>query len=212
MLVCSPAPCPPFKLDRVSSEACACVCSQLLHALGYGRWPCPVRSPSAVWPHSCPPWPPWLLRMMSGLSWKRLRNLWSRSLPRGLLLASRTSDPARAPALPCPRPLPVVFAAPSCSISVAPRVSLSRALLFPRLIARSPLAATPAPRPLPTGLLSHGAGLAWLAAPLRVSHVPQPLLPPRPLLGRQVRGVVLRPASRAMWACCAGRTDGLHIS
>ena len=29
-----------------------------------------------------------------------------------------------------------------------------------------------------------------LAAPLRVSHVPQLVLPPRPLLGRQVRGVV----------------------
>ena len=34
------------------------------------------------------------------------------------------------------------------------------------------------------------ARLAWLAAPPRVSHEPQPLLPPRPLLGRQVRGVV----------------------
>ena len=30
----------------------------------------------------------------------------------------------------------------------------------------------------------------WLAAPLRVSHEPQPLLPPRPLLGSQVRGDV----------------------
>ena len=100
----------------------------------------------------------------------------------GLSLVSRTSVPALAPTLPCPRPLMVVLVVPSCSISVAPRVFLSGALLWPRLIAWSPLAATPAPRPLPTALLSHGARLAWLAAPLRVSHVPQPLLPPRPFL------------------------------
>ena len=133
-------------------------------------------------PRSCPLSPLWQprLRMMFRLSWKRLLNLWSdpchgacsRALPSPLAL-SRS----------CPRPLLVVLVAPSCSISVAPRVFLSRALLWPPLIARSPLAATPGPRPLPTALLSHGAQLAWLAAPLRVSHVPQPLLPPRPLLG-----------------------------
>ena len=77
-----------------------------------------------------------------------------------------------------------------CSISVAPRVFPSSALPWPRLVARSPPAATPAPRPLPTAVLSHGARQAWLAAPLRVSDEPQPLLPPRPLLGREVRGDV----------------------
>ena len=119
-----------------------------------------------------------------------LRKLRSRSLPRGLSLVSRTSVLARAPALLCPRPHPVVLVAPSCSISVAPRVFPSRVLLWPRLTARSRLAATPAPRPLPAALLSHGARQAWPAAPLRVSQVLLPLLPPRPLLGRQVRGAV----------------------
>ena len=157
-----------------------------------GAWPCPARSPTAAWPRSCPPSPLWKprLRMAFRLSWKRLRILRSRSLPRGLSLVSRTSALARAPALLCPRPLPVVLVAPSCSTSVHPRVFPPRALLWPRLTARSPFVATPAPRPLPTALLSHGARQAWPAAPLRVSHVLQPLLPPRPLLGRQVRGVV----------------------
>ena len=48
-----------FFLDRVFSEACAHVGSQLFHALGFGSWPGPARSPSAVWPHSCPPLPLW---------------------------------------------------------------------------------------------------------------------------------------------------------
>ena len=38
-------------------------------------------------------------------------------------------------------------------------------LLLNQLIARSPLAATLAPRPLPTALSSHGVRLAWLEAP-----------------------------------------------
>ena len=67
----------------------------------------------------------------------------SQSLPRGMPLVSRTSVPARAPALPCRRPLPVVLVAPSCPISVAPRVFPSRALPWPRQTARSLLAATP---------------------------------------------------------------------
>ena len=109
LLVCSPAPCHPFFLGRVSSELCACDCSQPFHALGFGPGPCPVRSPSAVWSHSSPPLPPWepLLRTMSRLSWRCLRNLWSRSLPRGLPLGSRTSGSARNPSL-----LPT--AAPGC--------------------------------------------------------------------------------------------------
>ena len=127
---------------------------------------------------------------MSSLSRRRLRNLRSRSLPRGLQLASRTSGPARTPALHCSMPLPVVLAAPSCSISVAPRIFPSRALPWPRLIVRSPLAATPPPRPLPPALSSHGARLERLAAPHRPSRVLQLLVPPRPLLGREVRGVV----------------------
>ena len=54
---------------------------------------------------------------------------------------------SRAPALICPRPHLVVFVAPSCSTSVAPRVFPSRALLWPRLTARSPLVATPSIMP-----------------------------------------------------------------
>ena len=114
----------------------------------------------------------------------------SRSLPRGLRLASPHLRPGSRSRSPCPRPLPVVLTAPSCSISVAPRVFPSRALPWPRLIAWSLLAATPAPRPLPPALSSHGVRLVWLAASHRPSRVLQLLIPPRPLLGRQVRGVV----------------------
>ena len=49
-----------------------------------------------------------------------------------------------------------------------------------------PLAATL----LPPDLSSHGVRLVWLAAPHRASRVLQLLIPPRPLLGTQVRGVV----------------------
>ena len=58
-----------------------------------------------------------------------------------------------------------VLAAPSCSISVAPRVFPSRDLPWPRLIARFPLAATPAPRPLPPALSSHGVRLGVARSP-----------------------------------------------
>ena len=58
----------------------------------------------------------------------------------------------------------------------------------PRLIDRSLLAATPAPRPLPPAL--HGAWPAWVEAPLRPSRVLLFLIPPRLMLGRQVKGVV----------------------
>ena len=122
-------------------------------------------------------------------------------------------------------PLPVVLVAPSYSISVAPLAFQSSAILWPRLIAR---AVTPAPRPLPTALLSQGARLAWLAAPLRVSREPQPrkasqtrrasaaaeaLHRRRDKHRRRVRRATKRstwreiqcqaPAARAMWACCA---------
>ena len=139
------------------------------------------RAESAVWPRSCPR--QFGSRGCSGCS----SSPGSASGTCGVSRLARTSVPARTPAL-SPRPLPVVLVAPSCSISVAPRAFSPVALLS----ARFPLAATPAPWPLPTTLLSHGARLAWLAAPLRVSHEPQPLFPTRPLLGRQVRGVVLR--------------------
>ena len=55
-------------------------------------------------------------------------------------------------------------------------------------------------------LLSHGTRLAWLAAPPRVSHEPQPVLPPRPSLGRQVRGVVPQPPLKH------GNTRGTSIA
>ena len=113
-------------------------------------------------------------------------NLWSRSLPRGL---------------PSPRAPPAPLALP---LSLAQGLSQSSSRLTlvqsawpsglsvksPRLIARFRLAAIPAPRPLPPALSSHGVRLVWLAAPLRPSRVLQILVPPRPLLGRQVRGVV----------------------
>ena len=193
LLSCVVSPACSF-LDRVFSDDVSLIsilsrftCS----VLGLGQ--CPARSPSAAWPRSCPLSPLWKPRLcvMFRRSWKRLRNLWSRSRPRGLSLVSRTSVPTRAPALSCPRPLPVVLVAPCCSISVAPRVFESRSspvtppeslgLFLPPLLLLGLYH---------TALSSHGARLAWLAAPLRVSQVPQPLLPPRPVLGRQVRSVV----------------------
>ena len=87
--------------------------------------------------------------------------------------------------------LRVVLAAPSCSISVAPQFFPSRALSWPRLITRFPLAAILAPRPLPPlALSSHGVRLVWLATPYRASRELQLLVPPCRLLGTQVRGVV----------------------
>ena len=77
-----------FSLDSVLSAACAFVCSQPFHVLGSGAWPSPAWGPPS------PIWKP-RLRMMFKFSWKRLRNLWSRSLPRGLSLVLRTSVPAR---------------------------------------------------------------------------------------------------------------------
>ena len=96
-------------LDRVSSEACACVCLQLFCAPCLVRRPCLVLSPSVGWPLSLP-WPRWRTpsRMVFSLSWRRLRSLWSRFLLRGLPIALRTSAPARALALLYPRPLPAV--------------------------------------------------------------------------------------------------------
>ena len=122
-LVCSSASCLPlFLCWTVSSLRRALMSVLSRFTCSLLAWPCPARSPSAAWPRSCPLSPRWKprLRKMFRLSWKRLRNLWSRSLPRGLSLVSRTSVPALAPTLPCPRPLMVVLVAPSCSISVAP--------------------------------------------------------------------------------------------
>ena len=69
-------------------------------------------------------------------SWRRLRILRSRSLPRGLSLVSRTSALARAPALLCPSPPPVVLVAPSCStglsVESSPVVPPDRSVFFCR--------------------------------------------------------------------------------
>ena len=73
-------------------------------------------------------------------SWRRLRSLWSRFLPRGLLLIPRSSAPARALA---PKAAP---GRPRGSISVVPQGFPSRDALRLRPIARTPLTATP-PRP-----------------------------------------------------------------
>ena len=50
----------------------------------------------------------------------------ARSPPRGLLLASHTSGPARVPVPPCRRPLPVALVAPPWSTSGPFRQGLSR--------------------------------------------------------------------------------------
>ena len=181
MLVCSPASCLlVFSfLDRVFFEACALVRSQPFHVLGSGasQLSSLATLEDAV-AHGvralleAPPEPVvWI--PATGLV-PRLAHLRPRSRSRS----------------PLPKTVPSRPRGSTLLNQGAPRVFPSRALLWPRLIARSPLAATPAPRPLPTALLSHGARDPWLAAPLRVSHVLQPLLQHQPLLGRQVRGVV----------------------
>ena len=111
------------------------------------------------WPLSGPPWRPWkpLLRMVSRLFRRRHWSPWTRSPPRVLPLASHTFVPARGPGPPSPGPLSVALVAPSWSTSAAPRAFPSRALscsvsscrhwLSRGPAARSPLAATPTPRP-----------------------------------------------------------------
>ena len=72
----------------------------------------------------------------------------------------------------------------------------SRAVLRPRLIARFPPTAIPAPRPLLMALSSQGVRLAWPEAPYRPSRALPLLIPPIPPLGRLFRGVLQAPPNR----------------
>ena len=147
-------------------------------------WPqsCPALSPSVGWPL------PWKL-LSHRLSWRRLRSPWSRSPPRGLPLASRTPLPKAPPS----RPRGSIL----LNQRGPPRAFPSRALPWLRLTVRFPLAATPAPRLLLPAQSSHGVRLAWPEVPHRPSRALQLQIPPRPMLRRQVRGVVSPGAAEA---------------
>ena len=177
VLVCSPGPSPPFFQDCVSSEACACVCSQPFHALGLGPWSCPVRSPSAVWPHCCSPWPPWkpLLGMMPRLSWRRLRL--QRCQPRLAHLRPRSRSHTPLPKAAPSRPRGCILLNQRGSTGLSVKSSP-----VPRLIARFPLVATPAASATGPVESQSTAGVARSPAPREPHRVRW--------LGRQVRGVL----------------------
>ena len=118
-MVCSPAPCPPF-CWVVSLLMCARSASSPL-AMFRASAGCAAVFPGRLG-NLCCAWRPGSSGGASGASGPD---------PRHLSLASRTS--ALAPAPPCPRP-----AVPSRSTSVVPQVFPSRALPWPRLIARFP--------------------------------------------------------------------------
>ena len=131
-------------LDRVFFEACALVRSQPFHVLGSGAAQLSsLATLEAAVAHGvqalleAPPEPVvWI--PATGLV-PRLAHLRPRSRSRS----------------PLPKTVPSRPRGSTLLNQGAPRVFPSRALLWPSLIARSPLAATPAPRPLPTALLSH---------------------------------------------------------
>ena len=100
---------------------------------------------------------------VSRLSWRRLRNLWSRSLPRGL----------PSPRAPAPLALPLSLAQGRSRSSS--RLHLDRSA-WPHGPFRQELSRGPA------------GSLGFLLPPLLLLGLC--LIPSRPLLGRQVRGVV----------------------
>ena len=141
-----------------------------------------------MWPHSCPPLPLWkpLLRMMFRLSWRRLRNLWSQIPATGLRPRLAHIRPRSRSHSPLPKAAP---SRPRGSILLNQRgptgLSFKSSPVVPPDRCRVLLPPLTAPRRLPPAAAVPEYGWHESCAATLCSRS-------RPLLGRQVRGVVLQ--------------------